>query len=163
MNFAAVYRKVKLDFEETCYDIAESLCSPQLRKLSESQEKVVNMLSEMILGQVVFEKSRFILRQGTTEQYDDYEMGLVSEGYRKIATLIYLIKNGTLNERSVLFWDEPENGMNPQLVKALALSIRTIADMGVQIFIATHDYFLLQYLNMYNRFDDEKKACFKSA
>lgn len=158
VSFASVYRKVKLDFEETCYDIAESLCSPQLRKLDASKEKVINLLSDLIMGQVVFEKSRFILRQEEAGQHDDYEMGLVSEGYRKIATLIYLIKNGTLNENSVLFWDEPENGMNPQMIKSLTLSIRAIADMGVQVFIATHDYFLLQYLNIYDRFDDKNNT-----
>ena len=31
-------------------------------------------------------------------------MGLVSEGYRKLATITYLIRNGCLNANSVLFW-----------------------------------------------------------
>ncbi len=39
-------------------------------------------------------------------------MGLVSEGYRKMATIMYLILSGSLTKDSILFWDEPETNMN---------------------------------------------------
>ncbi len=82
----------------------------------------------------------------------EFEMGLVSEGYRKLATITYLIRNGCLNANSVLFWDEPETNMNPGMIRPLVDAMMQLAKLKVQIFITTHDYFLQQYLNMYMAF-----------
>ena len=46
----------------------------------------------------------------------EFEMGLVSEGYRKLSTMTYLILSGSLNKNAILFWDEPETNMNPKLI-----------------------------------------------
>ena len=70
-------------------------------------------------------------------------MGLVSEGYRKLATIIYLITSGSLDKNSVLFWDEPETNMNPRMIKYIVEAVAELAKMGVQVFITTHDYFLM--------------------
>lgn len=48
------------------------------------------------------------------------EFNLVAEGLRKIALLWQLIKNGTLEKESVLFWDEPEANINPEYIPVLA-------------------------------------------
>lgn len=78
----------------------------------------------------------------------EFEMGLVSEGYRKLATIIYLISSGSLNENSILFWDEPETNMNPMMIKPIAEAVAKLAEMGVQVFITTHDYFVQQSFNL---------------
>lgn len=79
----------------------------------------------------------------TTEQ-----MGLVSEGYRKLATIIYLISSGSLDKNSILFWDEPETNMNPKMIRPVTEAIIELAKMGGQVFIATHDYFVQQSFNL---------------
>lgn len=38
-------------------------------------------------------------------------MGLLSDGYRKLSMLIYMILSGSLNKNTILFWDEPETNM----------------------------------------------------
>ncbi len=76
------------------------------------------------------------------------EMPLVAEGLRKIAMLARLISTGTLLEQGYLFWDEPESNLNPKLIKAVAASIVTVANSGVQVFIASHSLFLLRELEM---------------
>jgi len=43
----------------------------------------------------------------------DLDVSLVAEGYRKIATLYYLLRNGSLTKESILFWDEPESAEYP--------------------------------------------------
>ena len=75
-------------------------------------------------------------------------MGLVSEGYRKLGTIIYLISSGSLSNNSVLFWDEPETNMNPKMIQPVVNAIVELAKMGVQIFVTTHDYFVQQSFNM---------------
>ena len=54
---------------------------------------------------MTLQDDRFYLKPGTQAKL---EFNLVAEGLRKIALLWQLIKNGTLEKGSVLFWDEPE-------------------------------------------------------
>jgi len=57
-----------------------------------------------------------------------------------MATLLYLLRNGELGQHSILFWDEPEANLNPKLVVKVAELLRKFADLGMQIFVTTHDY-----------------------
>lgn len=76
------------------------------------------------------------------------EFNLVAEGLRKIALLWQLIKNGTLEKGSVLFWDEPEANINPKYIPVLAELLIMSESEGVQIFVSTHDYFLSKYIEV---------------
>jgi predicted ATPase len=76
------------------------------------------------------------------------EMPLVAEGIRKLAMLAQLIAVGALEKGGYLFWDEPEANINPRLVKVIARVILQLASAGIQIFIATHSYFLLKELDI---------------
>src|SRR5699024_10934960 len=69
-------------------------------------------------------------------------------GYRKLATIIYLITSGSLDKNYVLFWDEPETNMNPMMIKYIVEAVAELAKMGVQVFITTHDYFVQQCFNL---------------
>ena len=79
------------------------------------------------------------------------EMPLVAEGLRKMAMLARLISTGVLLEKGYLFWDEPETNLNPKLIKVLAASIVHLCSRGVQVFLATHSYFLLKELTLLSR------------
>ena len=76
------------------------------------------------------------------------EFNLVAEGLRKIALLWQLIKNGTLEKGTVLFWDEPEANINPKYIPVIAELLLMLESEGVQIFISTHDYFLSKYIEV---------------
>lgn len=82
----------------------------------------------------------------------EFEMGLVSEGYRKLSTIIYLILSGSLNKNSILFWDEPETNMNPKMIEPIVNALIVLAKMGVQIFVTTHDYFVQQSFSMLSEY-----------
>ena len=47
-----------------------------------------------------------------------------------------------------LLWDEPENNLNPQLLKLIAEILIELARNGQQIIIATHDYVLLKWFDL---------------
>lgn len=83
------------------------------------------------------------------------EFNLVAEGLRKIALLWQLIKNGTLERGSVLFWDEPEANINPKYIPVLAELLIMLEREGVQIFVSTHDYFLSKYIEVKKKKDSE--------
>ena len=162
-HFQSLYEAYHIDFEEMYYDLTKLLDRPLqtgsihlfIRKLfvkrclqiirrsrmSEQQNSVVESFGRIINGSVVQRDKKFYLKM---KGKGEFEMGLVSEGYRKLATIIYLIYSGSLNENSILFWDEPETNMNPMIAEAVA----KLAEMGVQVFITTHDYFVQQSFNL---------------
>ncbi|RKZ49304.1 MAG: hypothetical protein DRR16_33630, partial [Candidatus Parabeggiatoa sp. nov. 3] len=74
------------------------------------------------------------------------EMALVSEGFRKIALLVYLIQNGSLN--NTLFWDETEANLNPRMRVKVANALAALAQYGIQVILTTHDFFLMKELSL---------------
>src|SRR5262249_33946341 len=50
------------------------------------------------------------------------------------------------------FWDEPEAGLNAQLTALVADLLLDLAERGVQIFVATHDYLLSRRLSSISEF-----------
>ena len=59
-----------------------------------------------------------------------------------------LIRNGTLRNGSVLFWDEPEANLNPKMFKVVIEVLLELQRAGVQVFFATHDYVILKELDL---------------
>lgn len=145
-NFGALYDGYHIAFEETYYDLSRLLERP-LRKgpNTAEQKKVLQSFEQIINGNIVQKDRNFYLK---VKGAGEFEMGLVSEGYRKIATIIYLILSGSLTKNSVLFWDEPETNMNPKMIKPMVDAIIELSKMGVQVFVTTHDYFVQQCFNM---------------
>ena len=85
---------------------------------------------------------------------------------QKIVFLLWqLIKNGSLEQGTILFWDEPEANLNPVALPILVDILLQLQREGVQIFIATHDYILAKYFEVkvqpdndiryYSLFEDE--------
>ena len=59
-----------------------------------------------------------------------------------------LIRNGSLRPGAVLFWDEPETNLNPKLYGVVIEVLLELQRLGVQIFLATHDYVILRELDL---------------
>lgn len=113
-------------------------------------------LEKIVDGSIIQKDKNFYLKvKGSGE----FEMGLVSEGYRKLSTIMYLILSGSLSKNAILFWDEPETNMNPKMIKPLVDAVIELAKMGVQVFITTHDYFVQQCFNIAASYqkNDKKK------
>ena len=102
-------------------------------------------MQKISTGKVTLQDDRFYLKPGTQAKL---EFNLVAEGLRKIALLWQLIKNGTLEKGSVLFWDEPEANINPKYIPVLAELLIMLESDRVQIFVSTHDYFLSKYIEV---------------
>lgn len=112
----------------------------------------MELLQKISSGKVALHDDRFYLKPGTQARL---EFNLVAEGLRKIALLWQLIKNGTLERGSVLFWDEPEANINPKYIPVLAELLIMLEREGVQIFVSTHDYFLSKYIEVKKKKDSE--------
>ena len=117
-----------------------------------ARKKYLELLQKISSGKVALHDDRFYLKPGTQARL---EFNLVAEGLRKIALLWQLIKNGTLERGSVLFWDEPEANINPKYIPVLAELLIMLEREGVQIFVSTHDYFLSKYIEVKKEKDSE--------
>lgn len=162
-NFGSLYDDYHIAFEETYYDLTRLLERPLKKSANKvDQNAVLKKFSKIVNGSIIQKDRKFYLRgKGQV----DFEMGLVSEGYRKLSTVMYLISSGSLSENSILFWDEPETNMNPKMIRPVVEGIIELAKMGVQVFVTTHDYFIQQCFNMaatYNKDNTELKYNFIS-
>ena len=149
--FGPLYDNFHLRFEESWRDTVSLLGAPSVKGPREKKAaELLKPLEEAMGGKVVVDS-------GTVEFYlsmpgeGNMEMPLVAEGLRKLAMLARLISTGALLDKGYLFWDEPETNMNPKLIKVLARSILTLCQQGIQVFIATHSYFLLKELDLLSR------------
>ena len=71
---------------------------------------------------------------------------LASAGVRQLGILGLLVERGLLQENSTLFIDEPEANLHPAWQSALTEILRRLVLKGINIVLATHSTFTLQYL-----------------
>ena len=154
-NFTSLYDDYHIAIDETYYDLARLLMRP-LKKgpNTNEQNSVLSKFSEIMNGSVLQKDNKFYLK---VKGAGEFEMGLVSEGYRKLSTLTYLILSGSLNKNAILFWDEPETNMNPKLISHVANALIKLSQMGVQIFVSTHSYFVQQSFNLFAEYQNKGK------
>lgn len=145
-GFAASYEKRELAFDQTYYDACRALAAAPLKGKNAMLSSLNLELESLLQGRVILKGDRFYVQ--STDGGKNLEAHLLAEGHRKIATLVHLINNGSINNDTVLFWDEPESNLNPHLIKHIASFLRALAETGVQIFIATHDYLLTGELSL---------------
>jgi AAA domain, putative AbiEii toxin, Type IV TA system/AAA domain len=145
-GFIAAYQNRELAFDETYYDLCLALSASPLRgPRGETASALWRPLGDHMHATVSFEEDRFYL---VTRDDGIIEVHLAAEGYRKIATLMHLIANGSLMKNAILFWDEPEANLNPRLTKIVSDFLLRLASSGIQVFVASHDYLLTNELSL---------------
>jgi energy-coupling factor transporter ATP-binding protein EcfA2 len=144
-GFISSYLKRESSFDRTYYDLCIALDAKPLRGArGETRSKLLEPIEDALGGRVVNEGGRFYLKLPD----GDMEAPLVAEGVRKLGMLAYLIVNGSLSENGFLLWDEPEASMNPRLTMLTGHVVLGLARLGVQTWVATHDYLLTSELTL---------------
>ena len=151
-GFRSLYAQRDIHFEEIYSDILDRAYRPALRgpPLSE-RKRLLTILRKEIDGEVRAKNEEFFLN---SKGKGNLEFSMLAEGMRKLGLLWLLIQNGTLLEGSVLFWDEPETNLNPKLFGSVIEILLELQRMGVQVFIATHDYVILKELDLRKKEND---------
>ena len=144
-GFLSLYDKREIHFEETYRDILARAFLPALKgPIDKSGKRLLDILQDAIDGRVTVKNEEFFLRN----KDGNLEFSLLAEGIRKLALLWLLIRNGTLTRGAALFWDEPETNLNPKLYGVLMKILLELQRMGIQVFLATHDYMILKELEL---------------
>ena len=145
-----VYKEREFEIEETYPDLADLLQLPVKKRIS-MDKNLSALFQKLGIKQVRLEKDgHFYIKLEEPKQgrVADLEAPLVAEGFRKLATLFILVKNGSLSKGSTLFWDEPEVNMNPSVTADIVELLKILSSIGIQIFVATHDYFFIKYADL---------------
>ncbi len=154
-GFLAAYKGRELSFDETYYDACFALSASVLR--GERYDETAPLrapIEAAIGGPVVLDGGRFFVRRPD----GDMESHLLAEGWRKLASVAHLIANGSIGAGTALFWDEPEAGLNPRLVVVVFELLLQLAERGVQVFVATHDYLLSHKLSLISEYGKRPAA-----
>lgn len=153
-GFRSLYSSRHLAFEEIYADILDRALLPLLRGPADKDRfRILKILQDAMDGKVTIDNEEFFLRN----KQGKLEFTLLAEGIRKLGLLWVLIQNGTLLHGSVLCWDEPEANLNPKLMKTIIKILLDLHRMGVQIFLATHDYVLLKEIDLQMERSDDVK------
>ena len=151
-GFRSLYAERAIHFEEVYSDLLDKAYLPLQRgALDDERGRLLGTLRGELGGTILVKGEAFYWKgsRGTLE------FSLLAEGSRKLALLWLLIQNGTLLEGSVLFWEEPEANLNPTMLATLVGVLLKLQRLGVQVFIATHDYVLLKQLDLQRENQDE--------
>ena len=144
-GFCSLYERREVHIEEIYVDIIRRALVPALKGAAAKDRKnIEHILSKAISGKVTTKGEEFFLKN----KQGDLEFTLLAEGLRKLGLIWLLLQNGTLLKGSILFWDEPEANLNPKLIHTVVEVLLAFQRMGVQIFLATHNYVILKELEL---------------
>ena len=151
-GFRSLYAQREVHFEEVYSDILDRAYRPALRgPIDATRHRLLDYLKKTIEGKVLVKDEEFFLKS----RHGNLEFSLLAEGMRKLALIWLLVQNGTLLDGSVLFWDEPETNLNPKLFGPLIDVLLELQRLGVQIFLATHDYIILKEIDLRQKEGDQ--------
>jgi hypothetical protein len=143
-------------FNEIFRSVLVSAIDVETREKTDTQKAVANKISEKIGGKVEWE-----MDEGTfyITHLDGSRIPFANEasGFKKLGYLGLAVACGQLPSGSVLFWDEPENSLNPELVPDLVDVLLELQRGGVQVFVATHSYDVARWFELSKKKGDEMK------
>lgn len=156
-GFLSLFDAREVHFEEVYRDLLLRVNLPPLRQpIDDTHRWMLESLENIIGGKVAVRGEEFFL----INEQEQLEFTLLAEGWRKLGLLWLLIRNGTLQKGSVLFWDEPETNLNPKMFRLVINVLLELQRAGAQIFFATHDYVILKELDL--QMTDNDKVAFHS-
>jgi AAA15 family ATPase/GTPase len=147
--------KYILPFNQTEIDILVNAELPETREVTPNAKKILNTIESVIGGEVLYENDMFYI----VSENGKIPFVLEASGFQKFGLLWKLLRNGLLESGSVLFWDEPEASINPELMSVLVDTLLELQRGGVQIFIATHNSNLAQLFDIRQTDGDSLLFC----
>jgi AAA15 family ATPase/GTPase len=144
-GFLALVNERKMPFDQTQVDILSKAAIPETNKITQNAAKVIDRIEAFIGGDVVYENDTFYIIKNSGEKVS---FSFEASGFRKFGLMLKLLRNGLLENGTILFWDEPENSLNPEILPDLVNILLELQKNGVQVFIATHSYTLARWFEL---------------
>jgi len=146
-HFLSLSEKYDLPYDGTYQDTIKLLGLPYLNEVPEAFRKIVGLLEKNLGGEIYLDPQagRFYMKFKDGQKTD---IDMTAEGWRKLGTLMQLLRVGALEKGSILFWDEPEANLNPRLIRLICDVIVALGKIGIQVFLTTHSLFLVNEIEI---------------
>lgn len=144
-GFTALYDKRDIHFEAVYYNIIKKTELPKLRELDKDLFEIAKKIEDAIGGKTIYKNNNFFIDY---KNIGEISFDMVAEGHKKLALIYTLIMNGEIDKNTILLLDEPESNLNPSLTDLLVNILLSLSKLGVQIFIATHNSFILDDIEL---------------
>ena len=132
----ALNTKRSIPFDKTYIDLLSSAELGRIREIPTYMIDLMKKLAQVTGGEVVYQNDQFYMKKTNGQLIPfSYE----ASGLKRFGLLWQLIQNGQIQSGNVLFWDEPDNSLNPMLMSKLAEILMELSRHQIQIFIATHN------------------------
>lgn len=133
-------------FDDTYFDLIKALnlesTKGRVADGFSSVNKNLTTLFEGKIEQTGIQEQPFIFKKGNQQ----FSMQQTAEGIKKIGILTTLITNRQLGRGTILFMDEPETALHPNAIRELVEMLVAMSRGGVQVFLASHSYFIIKQL-----------------
>jgi AAA15 family ATPase/GTPase len=133
-------------FDDTYLDLIKALDLPTTKgRVANELSNVNKTLEDLFEGKIEQtgqKEQPFLFKKGNQQ----FAMQQTAEGIKKIGILTTLITNRQLGRGTVLFMDEPETALHPDAIRQMVEMLVAMSKAGVQIFIASHSYFVIKQL-----------------
>ena len=162
--FSVILKSREIDksfgFDDTYYDLVKALrIAPSRGKNFAAFSKARKKLGAVINGKVDYDDNsgKWYYKNESNQRFS---IGATSEGVKKISIMDRLLGNGYVNKESVLFIDELESALHPDAICDFLDMISYIShEMGIQVFISTHSYFVIKKLYLIALKYPDEVAC----
>jgi AAA15 family ATPase/GTPase len=135
-------------FDDTYLDLIKALDLPTTKgKVANELTQVNKSLENLFEGKIEQtgqKEQPFSFKRGNQQ----FAMQQTAEGIKKIGILTTLITNRQLGKGTVLFMDEPETALHPDAIRQMVEMLVAMSKAGVQIFIASHSYFVIKQMSI---------------
>lgn len=146
-------------FDDTYLDLIKALSLETTKgRVANELSKVNKSLEDLFEGKIEQtgqKEQPFIFKKGNQQ----FAMQQTAEGIKKIGILTTLITNRQLGKGTILFMDEPETALHPDAVRQMVEMLVAMSKAGVQIFLASHSYFVIKQLANCAKRDDLNVCC----
>ncbi len=146
-------------FDDTYLDLIKALDLPTTKgKVANELTQVNKSLEDLFEGKIEQtgqKEQPFTFKRGNQQ----FAMQQTAEGIKKIGILTTLITNRQLGKGTVLFMDEPETALHPDAIRQMVEMLVAMSKAGVQIFIASHSYFVIKQMSICAQRDKLNIGC----
>ena len=147
-------------FDDTYYDLVKALqIAPSRGKNFSAFADAREELSHVVDGKVDFDDNsgKWYYKNSSGQKFS---IGATAEGVKKISIMDRLLANGYLSKDSVIFIDELESALHPTAIcKFLDMLAQVSKEMGIQVFISTHSYFVIKKMYLIALKQPEAVTC----
>lgn len=137
-------------FDDPYYDLAKALSPPRRGRNYKVFSQAREQLKKAIGGSVVYSENKKVW-EFKDKDNKVYDIDVTAEGIKKLGILDALLGNHYLSKGSIVFIDEPECALHPELVSSFMDIILSLTNVGIQVFMATHSYFVIKKMYLLAR------------